>query len=306
MKIRLRVAISAPNERVREFDLEFSGPEIWIGRDRESDIHIPLSEVSRKHARIVSDESAWFVEDVGSASGTLLNGQALSPHEKRRLNDAGVIQIQYASLTVYVSSEDKLESSIDEKTSVFAKKMVRDILDNAVKDAPYLLVMNGRREGFRAPIPGDIQEFVIGRAEGAHLFLDDANLSRRHACIRREWHDLLIEDVGSKNGVVVNGRKITALTRLKNGDEIFLGTIHLSFIDPTVSIIETLEEMSAPRAKPHEPAKIDPQDSTPSPESRFARRTSVFSGVGLTELFLGLFACGVIGGLVFALKDLLL
>ena len=78
MKIRLRVAISAPNERVREFDLEFSGPQIWIGRDRESDIHIPLSEVSRKHARIVSDESTWFVEDMDSAALTYAEVKAIA------------------------------------------------------------------------------------------------------------------------------------------------------------------------------------------------------------------------------------
>jgi pSer/pThr/pTyr-binding forkhead associated (FHA) protein len=303
MKIRLHIAIAAPNERVREFDLEFAGPQILVGRDHESDIQIPLSDVSRKHAQIVRDGDGWVIEDLASGSGTRVNGHALDPHVKYLLSDADVIEIAHATITAFVVNEDWHESSSEDKTSIVAQKMVRDILDSPEKSAPHLLVMNGKCEGMKAFVSSQAQEFIIGRAENLDLSIDDPSLSRRHARIKREWNDLLIEDLGSKNGVVVNGRKIATLTRIKDGDEIFLGTLHLSFSDPTANIIEELEEIATPQAVAEEPeveiAESDPvydepSFTTPSPEVSF------MSGLGVTEVMLGLLACGLFAGLVVA------
>jgi hypothetical protein len=85
-----------------------------------------------------------------------------------------------------------------------------------------LLVGGGRRR----MLSGD--HLVLGRSREADLVLDDPNVSRRHAELRREGDRWSIADLGSTNGVKVNGRRVER-AELDPGDEILLGTLELSF-----------------------------------------------------------------------------
>jgi hypothetical protein len=53
--------------------------------------------------------------------------------------------------------------------------------------------------------------------------LDDPLTSRRHAMVEFDGSTVVVQDLGSVNGVVVNGRRIKGPQELKNGDEIKLG-----------------------------------------------------------------------------------
>jgi pSer/pThr/pTyr-binding forkhead associated (FHA) protein len=70
---------------------------------------------------------------------------------------------------------------------------------------------------------------TIGRAKDAECVLRDPNVSRRHAELRRsatgEW---TIADLGSTNGIKVNGRRVRS-SRLGPGDEVTLGTTSFTF-----------------------------------------------------------------------------
>ncbi|HZO36858.1 MAG TPA: DUF3662 and FHA domain-containing protein [Solirubrobacteraceae bacterium] len=71
---------------------------------------------------------------------------------------------------------------------------------------------------------------TIGRSRDCDVILDDANVSRRHAEIRADasgrW---TIADLGSTNGVRVNGREISALHPLEPGDHVVVGTVDARF-----------------------------------------------------------------------------
>ncbi len=70
---------------------------------------------------------------------------------------------------------------------------------------------------------------VLGRSREADCVLNDPNVSRRHAELRRQSSgDWQIVDLGSTNGVKVNGRQVDS-SRLAPGDEVILGTIRFSF-----------------------------------------------------------------------------
>ena len=56
----------------RSFEL---GREITLGRSAENDILIADSFVSQYHARIRNDSGRFWLEDLGSTNGTLLNGE---------------------------------------------------------------------------------------------------------------------------------------------------------------------------------------------------------------------------------------
>ena len=60
--------------------------------------------------------------------------------------------------------------------------------------------------------------------------LDDANVSRKHAEVRPSGGSWTVRDLGSTNGVKVNGRRIdTGPQSLKRGDVIELGTSRATF-----------------------------------------------------------------------------
>jgi pSer/pThr/pTyr-binding forkhead associated (FHA) protein len=66
------------------------------------------------------------------------------------------------------------------------------------------------------------EEVVIGR-EDTDLIIDDEELSRRHAVVRRFNNRLQVEDLGSTNGTFVDGARIAEPTLLGGGAEIKLG-----------------------------------------------------------------------------------
>jgi len=81
--------------------------------------------------------------------------------------------------------------------------------------------------GRRIEVPGS--RAVIGRSDVADCVLPDPNISRRHAELRRTpdggWE---IVDLNSTNGTKVNGRRLPA-SRLRDGDQVTLGTTTFRF-----------------------------------------------------------------------------
>src|SRR5215469_1800728 len=73
-------------------------------------------------------------------------------------------------------------------------------------------------------VPLEADRIALGRAASVELsFPDDNGLSRQHLAIERDGDGWAILDLGSKNGTVVNGVKLTARTPLKPGDRITAG-----------------------------------------------------------------------------------
>ena len=72
---------------------------------------------------------------------------------------------------------------------------------------------------------------TLGRSREADIVLDDANVSRKHAEVRPSGGSWVVRDLGSTNGVKVNGRRLDPARpqSLKVGDVIELGTSHATF-----------------------------------------------------------------------------
>lgn len=58
-------------------NLQFSQPEIFIGRSVENDIQVIDETVSQQHARIYYQNKNWMLEDSQSTNGTFLNGEII-------------------------------------------------------------------------------------------------------------------------------------------------------------------------------------------------------------------------------------
>lgn len=70
---------------------------------------------------------------------------------------------------------------------------------------------------------------TIGRSRDCDVVIDDAGVSRHHAAVRPDGEGWTIEDLGSTNGVSVNGATIGGPTTLAPGDVIELGSTELVF-----------------------------------------------------------------------------
>src|ERR1043165_4366171 len=78
-------------------------------------------------------------------------------------------------------------------------------------------------EGRKTVVPFVRDEITIGRQDGNTIRLTERNVSRRHARLVKENGSLLIEDLGSYNGVRVNGEKTTEKRKIKEGDLVEIG-----------------------------------------------------------------------------------
>jgi len=126
-------------------------------------------------------------------------------------------------------SPEDLEAE-EEPLGEFGHTMVYSPDREARKLAPPPLPETARAllvgEGRRTVLSGDL--VVVGRSHDCDLVLDDPNVSRRHAEVRRENGHWVVVDLGSTNGLKVNGRRV-AEAALNPGDEITLGLSRLSF-----------------------------------------------------------------------------
>jgi hypothetical protein len=71
---------------------------------------------------------------------------------------------------------------------------------------------------------------TLGRSREADIVIDDSNVSRRHAEVRPGPQGWTVADLGSTNGVRVNGRSVGAQPHpLADGDRVELGTLQVTF-----------------------------------------------------------------------------
>jgi two-component system, cell cycle response regulator len=116
----------------------------------------------------------------------------------------------------YVSDKD----TKSDKTMIITEKV--DLADRPTSYEPYLIQISGRETGQMYNLSG--RTVKIGRDPASQIILDDPHVSRNHAeIICRNGNEIVIRDVGSTNGVFVNGKKI-AEQLLLDGDKILIGT----------------------------------------------------------------------------------
>ena len=108
-------------------------------------------------------------------------------------------------------------------------------------------------------------EFAIGRSPECQLSLDDPLVSRKHALLVVGPESVLIKDLGSRNGVVVNGTKIDTSRVLLDGDRIVIGSQEMTimarpaatgpqYVRRSTTGAQTLSSLSRPQSL--EPTRI--------------------------------------------------
>ena len=95
---------------------------------------------------------------------------------------------------------------------------------------PHLAIVRGPRRGTILPLV--FSETLLGRIDSNHIVVEDDSVSRVHARLRRRPEGVFVEDLASKAGTFVNGRRIEGSTRLQDGDQLVVGTVAFVFAHP--------------------------------------------------------------------------
>jgi len=83
------------------------------------------------------------------------------------------------------------------------------------------------------PVPGKIypiekSEMYLGREAGNDIFINEPEVSRRHARLTLQSGNYILEDLGSTNGTRLNGKTVQS-RELADGDKITIGTTVIEF-----------------------------------------------------------------------------
>lgn len=196
-----------------------AGP-VTAGGSRADGVH--LAGCPAGALRLAPCGAGLVVEAV--ACGVRAAGHPLHPGARRLLRAGERAELHGASVAPAARGEP------EEPTRIAAAALLRDAAaGDTGASGPHLVVLTGPAAGARRALG---PEQTIGRGPGAGIVLPDGAASRVHARIRVGPEGASIEDLGSKNGVRVNGVRIERRPfPIRVGDELVLGETALALAD---------------------------------------------------------------------------
>jgi predicted component of type VI protein secretion system len=149
-----------------------------------------------------------------------------------------------------------------------------------------LVVVRGKPEGKVIPLVGP--KFKIGRGETCHLRPNSEQVSREHAEFTLSGDSIVVRDLGSRNGTLVNGKALTADScRLKDRDLVQVGplTFAVAILDAAATGAKTAASPPPPKAESPDDVSTDDIDSWlvgPNAAAVAEMPTAVYGGETLT------------------------
>jgi len=204
------------NEGIVLMELELAGKETLIGRDADCDIRLEDPAVSRHHAKVACIYAGYFIEDLHSTNGVMLNNRRVRKH---MLKNKDIIQVGAHELHYAAEQE---EMTVDQDQTVV------------------LTPTHQRRERIVPPPPSE----AAGRAYVRHLTgpdQGDSNLVDKSlytlgkpggdlAVISRRAQGYFLLHLGGDSITTLNGKQVHgAGIRLSEGDQIQVGEIRMEF-----------------------------------------------------------------------------
>ncbi len=229
--------------------------ELRVGRGDDADLQIDDDHISRRHARLVNHGGVVWLQDLGSANGTYVNGERLSGacrlfHGDEIRFDAVAFQLvgRGADLTP-VRTPDPAErpaplevqrplgspGDTTEFAAVAEDRVDAPHLEPALPPGEAGAFLLGASEPvagmtFRTPMG----RTLIGRQDDCDLVIRDRTVSARHAELMVRAEGVTITNLMATNGTRLNGEEIQT-GRLHDGDVLRFGRVSLVFKDVPAS-----------------------------------------------------------------------
>lgn len=221
---------------------QFTQNAILIGRQQNCDITLDSTKVSRRHAKLSVQGNLCFIEDLGSGNGTVVNNKRIETAQRIQLKKNDAVSIEefeikidftgFALATGGVETASQIKTAESTDPEIIEVKMIKKVLGAMDQEKmPHIVMASPGFENQRALFAEGIDEITVGRDPDCGLSLDSQVVSRKHAVIMVKWGGFVVKDLGSKNGVFVNGLRVQEKT-LKDGDQITFGTLNAVFRNP--------------------------------------------------------------------------
>jgi len=119
-------------------------------------------------------------------------------------------------------------------------RIYNDDVASSAQSAPKELIIRNI-DGKNVTVPLDRDRISLGRSSVNELcYPDDAGLSRQHLALTRSDGAWFVEDLGSKNGTLVNGKRIEKRITFGPGDRISAGHLTIEFADVAPASLNTV------------------------------------------------------------------
>lgn len=228
--------------------------EITIGRAEGNTIRLTERNVSRQHAVLRKTDGGYEVVDQGSYNGTIVDGHRVEGSAP--IQPGGELRIGDYQIALHVDSSE-VPAEGGDASSAPAEPSI----------PPDRLVM------LSAPVPG--AEFALsgdhmrlGRSEDLEVWVNHRSVSREHAeIIRDEDGTFRIADLGSANGIQVNGEEVDE-TDLEPYDVVKLGRVRLRYVPEGEGYV-------------FDPEAEAPEDDDPDAEESSRSRAPLWVALGI-------------------------
>jgi pSer/pThr/pTyr-binding forkhead associated (FHA) protein/antitoxin component of MazEF toxin-antitoxin module len=161
--------------------------EVILGRDKKCDIHLDDRGLSRRHAQLERRGGSIWVSDLGSSNGTYVNGEPITSAICLHQGDVVTIGLY----RVRVEGLEQMQAGTP------------------------ILTLRGPEGTHRFALTGE--QITIGRGQKNDISIPHKSISRKHILIRFVPSGFVAEDMGSQNGIKINGMRIDGPTEFSAG-----------------------------------------------------------------------------------------
>ena len=225
-----------------ELSITCDAPLIVIGRGEGCDVRLPDPSVSHRHATIRQRGHEYILVDEGSANGTFIGNVKLGAQAPRLLKHGDLARIGRVWLEV------RFDNQVPPPQALLATKELALALVARALDAqgelggPRIVVTDGPDRGKSLSLDDPGRIYVLGRGREVDLVLEDSDASRRHVQVVRRADQVIVRDLGSKNGAELAGERLGQKDRPWRLDQpLRIGNNAFAYRHPAIEALGELE-----------------------------------------------------------------
>ncbi len=210
-----------------------------LGRDKSSEVVVPLSYISRQHAKFAIRNERLYVDDLNSSNGTFVNGEKIKSCELFNGDELRLDEFIFNLIgpenknnkkprTIVRAKDDKKPKSAKNATKSKTKNNSQAKVSSNSEASKKVFM-----HGLSHRIEGKVIEITqshnhLSRMLGHHLSTSEQSVSARHVYLQETPLGWEIKNDGASDGLMVNG-KMQAKAILQDGDELIVGGTLLKF-----------------------------------------------------------------------------
>jgi pSer/pThr/pTyr-binding forkhead associated (FHA) protein len=223
--------------------ITLDAPIIVLGRGEGCDVRLPDPSVSQRHATLRQRGSEHMLVDEGSTNGTHIGGVRLGSQASRIVRNGELVRL--GRVWIELRFEARL---VPPQGSLATRELALALVSRALDaqgeaGGARLVVVEGRDAGASLDLAETSRAYVLGRGREADLVLDDEDASRKHLQVVRRADQVLVRDLGSKNGATIDDAPVPSDRDVpwKPGQRVAIGATVLVYEHPALEALRELE-----------------------------------------------------------------